>query len=351
MHINNKHYKTLWMNGKTISLIDQNKIPFSFEIIETNSYLDTCKEIKDMTVRGAGAIGVCAGYAMAQAALEAPKETYLTFISQAKKDIEATRPTARNLFYSTERVFEAACISPTKAVEMAEKLAFEDESACKKIGEYGNALIKDGMNIETHCNAGWLAFVDFGSALSPIYEAVRTGKNIHVWVDETAPRNQGAKLTAWELCNENISNTIIPDNAGALLMMNGKVDMMIVGADRIAANGDTANKIGTLEKAIIAKEFGIPFYIAAPIATIDISCNSGVEIPIEERHQDEVLYAYGIAEESNSIVKVRTSAPQAKAFNPGFDVTLAKYITGIITEKGIIKPNTEAIQSLFQINS
>jgi len=338
------------MNGKTISLIDQNKIPFSFEIIETYSYLDTCKGIKDMTVRGAGAIGVCAGFAMAQAALEAPKETYLTFISQAKKDIEATRPTARNLFYSTERVFEAACITPTKAVEMAKKLAFEDESACKKIGEYGNALIKDGMNIETHCNAGWLAFVDYGSALSPIYEAVRTGKNIHVWVDETAPRNQGAKLTAWELCNENIPNTIIPDNAGALLMMNGKVDMMIVGADRIAANGDTANKIGTLEKAIIAKEFGIPFYIAAPIATIDIFCNTGAKITIEERHQDEVLYAYGIAEDSNSIIKVRTSAPKAKAFNPGFDVTPAKYITGIITEKGIIKPNIKAIQSLFQIN-
>jgi S-methyl-5-thioribose-1-phosphate isomerase len=284
---------------------------------------------------------------MAQAALEAPSQNYQAFLLQARKDIEATRPTARNLFYATEQVFEAAEISPIKAFEMAEKLAFEDESACKKIGEYGAVLITDGMNIETHCNAGWLAFVDYGSALSPIYEAVRTGKNVHVWVDETAPRNQGAKLTAWELCNENIPNTIIPDNAGAMLMLNGKVDMMIVGADRIAANGDTANKIGTLEKAIIAKEFGIPFYIAAPTATIDISCNSGAEITIEERHQDEVLYAYGIAEESNSIVKVRTSAPQAKAFNPGFDVTPAKYITGIITEKGIIKPNIEAIQSLF----
>jgi len=347
MHVNNKHFKTLWMNGKSVFMIDQNLLPFSFEILESKTYLETCKAIKDMTVRGAGAIGVCAGYAIAQAALEAPKANYDSFILKARKDIEATRPTARNLFYATERVFKAAEISPKHAFEIAESLSLEDENACKKIGEFGNTLITDGMNIETHCNAGWLAFVDYGSALSPIYEAARTSKKIHVWVDETAPRNQGAKLTAWELCNENIPNTIIPDNAGALLMMNGKVDIMIVGADRIAANGDTANKIGTLEKAIIAKEFGIPFYIAAPTSTIDTSCESGLYIPIEERHEDEVLYGYGIIDGSNSIIKVRTSAPQAKAFNPGFDVTPARYITGIITEKGIIKPNIESIQKLF----
>jgi len=348
MHVNGKHYKTLWMSGQTISMIDQNLLPFEFHIKETHSYLETCKEIKDMTVRGAGAIGVCAGYAMAQASLEAPSQQYRQFITEARKNIEATRPTARNLFYATKRVFEAAIISPSKAVEIAELLAIEDQSACKKIGIYGNRLIADGMNVETHCNAGWLAFVDNGSALSPIYEAVAMGKNIHVWVDETSPRKQGAKLTAWELCNENIPNTIIPDNAGAMLMMNGNVDLMIVGADRIAANGDTANKIGTLEKAIIAKEFGIPFYIAAPLSTFDISCKTGSDIPIEERHQDEVLYSYGIAEGNKTIVKIRTSAPQAKAFNPGFDVTPAKYITGIITEKGIINPNIQSITELFQ---
>jgi len=347
MHVNAKHYKTLWMEGKTISMIDQNLLPFQFKIVELKTYTETCKAIKDMTVRGAGAIGVCAGFAMAQAALEAPTNNYESYILKAKIDIEETRPTARNLFYATEHVYNAALTSPQHAFEQAQRLSNEDQSACKKIGEYGNTLIQDGMNIETHCNAGWLAFVDYGSALSPIYEAVRNGKNIHIWVDETAPRNQGAKLTAWELCNENIPNTIIPDNAGAMLMMNGKVDLMIVGADRIAANGDTANKIGTLEKAIIAKEFGIPFYIAAPIATIDLSCASGTEIPIEERSEDEVLYSYGTIGNDPTIVKSRTSAPQAKAFNPGFDVTPARYITGIITEKGIIKPNIESIQSLF----
>jgi S-methyl-5-thioribose-1-phosphate isomerase len=345
MLVQNKRYKTLWMNGTTISLIDQNKLPYVFEILESTGYISSCKAIKDMTVRGAGAIGVCAGYAMAQAALEAPVDQYHEFISKARNAIEATRPTARNLFYATERVYAAAFVSPAKAVEMAELLAYEDETACKKIGEYGNSLIKDGMNIETHCNAGWLAFVDYGSALSPLYEAARNGKNIHVWVDETRPRNQGAKLTAWELCNENIPNTIIPDNAGAMLMMNGKVDMMIVGADRIAANGDTANKIGTLEKAIVAKEFGIPFYIAAPTSTIDLNCPDGSCIPIEERSEDEVLYSYGMLENATTISKMRTSAPEAKAFNPGFDVTLAKYITGIITEKGIFKPN-EIIQNV-----
>ena len=347
MLVNAKHYKTLWMTGNSISMIDQNRLPFHFEILETTSYLDTCKAIKNMTVRGAGAIGVCAGFAMAQAALEAPNEQYSSFILKARDDIEATRPTARNLFYATELVYNAALLSREKALVEAQKLANEDEQACKKIGEYGNTLITDGMNIETHCNAGWLAFVDYGSALSPVYEAKRTGKNIHVWVDETAPRNQGAKLTAWELCNENIPNTVVPDNAGALLMMNGKVDIMIVGADRIAANGDTANKIGTLEKAIVAKEFGIPFYIAAPTATIDLSCKTGLGITIEERHQDEVLYSYGTIDGSDTIVKTRTSAPQAQAYNPGFDVTPAKYITGIITERGIIKPTDHEIRSLF----
>jgi len=208
MRVNGLHYKTIWMNGKTISFIDQNRLPFSFVVIETNSYKGTCKAIQDMNIRGAGAIGVCAGYAMAQAALEAPTSQYESFIEKARKEIENTRPTARNLFYATERVFNAALISPAKATETAEFLAVEDQIACEKIGVFGNELITDGMNIETHCNAGWLAFVDYGSALSPIYEAVKNGKNIHVWVDETRPRNQGAKLTAWELSNEGIPNTI-----------------------------------------------------------------------------------------------------------------------------------------------
>ena len=190
MRVNGLPYKTVWMSGKTISLIDQNRLPFSFLIIETVSYLDTCKVIIDMNIRGAGAIGICAGYAMAQAAIEAPTSQYISFIDKARKDIENTRPTARNLFYATEQVYSAAIISPQKAVETAEFLAYEDQNACKKIGEFGNDLITDGMNIETHCNAGWLAFVDYGSALSPMYESVKKDKNIHVWVDETRPRNR-----------------------------------------------------------------------------------------------------------------------------------------------------------------
>ncbi len=345
MKVGNKNYVTVWLENQEVCMINQTQLPYRFEIFRAKDYLQTCEAIKTMVVRGAGAIGAAAGYAMAQACLEAPKEKYQKYISAARRDIEATRPTAQNLFYATEAVYEAGLSTADAAVKKAKSLAGENIEQGEKIGEYGNSLIKDGMQIETHCNAGWLAFVDHGSALAPIYRAKREGKNIFVYADETRPRGQGAKLTAWELKNENIPHAIIPDNAGAWLMSQGKVDLVIVGADRIAANGDVANKIGTLEKAIAAHHYGVPFYVTAPVSTIDFDCMSGDEIVIEERGQNEVLYQEGPDEEGNWR-KIRVSSPGSQAINPAFDVTPAKYITAIITDKGIIKPGETQISEL-----
>jgi methylthioribose-1-phosphate isomerase len=322
--VNGQHYRTVWMKGNSVFLIEQNLLPFEFKIHEAKTYLETCQAIKTMIVRGAGAIGATAGFAMAQAFL-AKVDT-----AKARKEIAATRPTAQNLFYAISRVYNS--VDP--AAE-AQKIADEDAASSRKIGELGNALIKDGARIETHCNAGWLAFVDHGTALSPIYAAHDSGKKIFVYVDETRPRGQGARLTAWELKNANIPHSIIADNAGAFLMSQGKIDLMIVGADRIARNGDVANKIGTLEKAICAKEYGIPFYVAAPSSTFDLNCKTGKDIPIEERGEDEVLYQTGITAKG-SLEKILVCSPGSHALNPAFDVTPAQYITGIITEKGIV---------------
>ncbi|MBU0574509.1 MAG: S-methyl-5-thioribose-1-phosphate isomerase [Candidatus Margulisbacteria bacterium] len=332
MKVAGKQYRTVWMEGSSVFLIEQNLLPFDFKIFEARTYLDTCRAIKTMIVRGAGAIGATAGFAMAQAYLEGADP------QKARAEIEATRPTAQNLFYAVERVFNAG---KDKAAAEAQRIADEDADCCKKIGEFGVKLIIEGgktFNIETHCNAGWLAFVDFGSALSPIYAARDQGKKVFVYVDETRPRSQGARLTAWELKNENIPHAIIPDNAGAYLMSLGKVDLMIVGADRIARNGDVANKIGTLEKAIAAKRYNIPFYVAAPTSTIDKDCPSGKDIPIEERSQDEVLYQTG-PDKSGKMGTILVCSPGSEAINPAFDVTPAELITGIITEKGIHRPD------------
>lgn len=338
MKVNGIDYKTVWMEGDAVFMIEQNQLPFNFQIFESQNYIDTCYAIETMIVRGAGAIGVSAGFAMAQAVMEAPEKGYSEFLLKAKKRIEATRPTAQNLFMAVERVFDAAKSSKKNAIDTAYEIAGQDASDSMKIGIYGNELIESGMRIETHCNAGWLAFTDYGTALSPIYIANRHNKDVFVWVDETRPRSQGARLTAWELKNENVPHQIIPDNAGAYLMQQGKVDMMIVGADRIAANGDTANKIGTLEKAIAAKYFNIPFYVAAPSTTIDLKCPDGNSIPIEERSQDEVLFQSGIDNKGN-LHRVLVASPESNAANPAFDVTPASLITAIITENGIIRPN------------
>ena len=344
MNVNGKYYRTVWMEDGKVMLIEQNLLPFDFKIVALNNYKETCHAIITMIVRGAGAIGATAGFAMAQAFIQY-KDNKEELI-KAKEEIEATRPTARNLFYATEKVYNAGLISVDNAIAEANAIANEDIEAGRMIGEYGNALIKDSMNILTHCNAGWLGFVDYGSALSVVYAAHHAGKNVFVYVDETRPRSQGARLTAWELYNENVPHVIVPDNAGAFLASKGKIDIMIVGADRIAANGDAANKIGTFEKAIIAKTFGIPFYVAAPLATFDINCKNGDAIIIEERDEDEVLYQTGLNKD-NELTKVMVCNKGSKAFNPAFDVTPASYITGIITERGIINANENDIKNLI----
>jgi S-methyl-5-thioribose-1-phosphate isomerase len=344
MNVNNQHFLTIWFENGKVKMINQEVLPFRFEIFEATTYSETCMAIKTMIVRGAGAIGAAAGFAMAQAFMQSNGNKQ--FIENARNEIEATRPTARNLFYATARVYQAGLVSVENAENESQQIAKEDIEAGKMIGYYGNQLIKDGMQILTHCNAGWLGFVDYGSALSPIYHANNEGKKVVVYADETRPRSQGARLTAWELQNENIPHFIVPDNTGAFLMSKGKIDLIITGADRIAANGDAANKIGTYEKAIIAKTFGIPFYIAAPISTFDIQCDKGEDIIIEERSEDEVLYQTGI-NEKGELTRILVCSPGSKAYNPAFDVTPASYISGFITEKGIIKPTKEAIKKLL----
>jgi len=346
MRVENKEYRTVWMKGQTVYMIEQNLLPFRFKIYRSKDHFQTAHAIKTMIIRGAGAIGAAAGYAMAQAYLEAGKDNFREYIEKARKTIESTRPTAQNLFYAVERVYRAGKTSVIAAVKEARAIADEDASASQQIGKFGNDLIKEGFRIETHCNAGWLAFVDYGTALSPIYVAHKSGKKIFVYVDETRPRSQGARLTAWELKNEEVPHVIIPDNAGAYLMAKGMIDIMITGADRIAMNGDTANKIGTFEKAIAAREFGVPFYIAAPTSTFDIACPSGNSITVEERSPDEVIYAEG-PDEKGKIRKIQVCSPGSEAFNPAFDITPAKYITGIITEKGIISPDSLSIKKLL----
>jgi len=353
MKVAGEHYRTIWMDSETglVSMIDQNALPFSFEIFKTRNFQATCHAISTMITRGAGAIGAAAGFAMAQAFLEGSKHLkvesseFLSIVESARKEIEATRPTARNLFYATERVYNAGLISVENAVREAQLLADQNIADAKQIGEYGSKLINNGSRILTHCNAGWLGFVDYGSALAPMYIAKEQGKEFFVYADETRPRNQGARLTAWELQNEDIPHKIVPDNAGAYLMSRGMVDFVIVGADRIAANGDTANKIGTFEKAIVAKEFGIPFYVAVPFSTIDFSIADGTQIQIEERSEDEVLTYSGPDSEGVSRT-IRMASPGSHAFNPAFDVTLSGFITGFITEKGILKPG-ELITSIL----
>jgi S-methyl-5-thioribose-1-phosphate isomerase len=347
MKVKGEHLRTLYFRDGKLEMIEQNLLPFKFEYFTAETYLESCYAIRTMIVRGAGAIGAVAGYAMAQAAIEAPENDYLNFIQRAKTEIEATRPTARNLFYATERVFSAAQNGREQAIAEAHKVADENAEEGRLIGEFGNQLINDGMRIETHCNAGWLAFVDYGSALAPIYAAYDAGKNIFVYADETRPRSQGGRLTAWELHNHGVPHAIIPDNAGAAIMSQNKVDMMIVGADRIAANGDAANKIGTLEKAIAAKYYGIPFYVAAPLSTFDLDTKKGDDIIIEERGPNEVLMQSGL-DEKGQLHEIYVNHPNSNCINPAFDVTPAKLITGIITDKGIVEANIESIQKLFK---
>jgi methylthioribose-1-phosphate isomerase len=337
--------RSLWREGALVKIIDQRVLPHRVVVLEFKTHSETADAIRDMVVRGAGGIGVAAAYGVAQAAIEAkdrPLKEFMTYLDNAADTIRMTRPTAVNLFYSIERCLKSGSKgSVTQRLESicteADAIALADISASEKIGVNGAALIKNGSRILTHCNAGALAYMDLGTALSPLRIAYRQRKSFFVYVDETRPRSQGAKLTAWELQQENIPYALIVDNAAGYYMARGEVDLVIVGADRIAANGDTANKIGTYEKAVISRENGVPFYVAAPGITFDLRCRDGTGIEIEIRSPDEINYVWG--EDDEGIVRrVRITAEGTVALNPGFDVTPAKYITGFITERGIISP-------------
>ena len=348
MRVKGQDYRTIWMIGSKVCMINQLLLPYHFQLYESAAFIQTVDAIRVMVVRGAGAIGAAAGFAMAQACLEAPAANYAAFISHARKTIEASRPTAYDLFAAVEKVYQAGLTSPGAAVTAAQELADKNASDGRMIGETGQHLIHDGYRIQTHCNAGWLGFVDYGSALAPVYMAHRSGKKIHVWVDETRPLNQGARLTAWELQQENVPCTLIADNAAAHLMSRGETDLVIVGADRVALNGDVANKIGTLGLALAAREFRIPFYVAAPTSTFDVTSARGSAITIEERDPQEVLFVKGLHAETGAITEVRVSAPGAEAWNPAFDITPSGLITGLITEKGVITPDRESILGIMR---
>jgi translation initiation factor eIF-2B subunit alpha/methylthioribose-1-phosphate isomerase len=313
--------RALWMEDNKVRFINQKILPHRFEFLDAESVEDVATFIEDMTVRGAPSIGAAGAYGMAMAQITGMG------LQEAAERLKRTRPTAFDLFYAVDRLLVEAK-GGGDLVTLSERYVHEIAEKCRMIGEHGNALISNNDRILTHCNAGALATIDYGTALAPIRAAHHSKKDIFVFVDETRPRLQGAALTSWELIQEGIDHTVIADNAAGHFMQRGEVDIVIVGADRIVANGDFANKIGTYEKAVLAKENGIPFYTAAPVSTIDFSLNSGMDIPIEERCQDEVR-----------LVGAELICPEeASARNPAFDVTPARYLTGIITEVGIFRP-------------
>ena len=340
MRVHGTPYRTVWMDGGAVRMIDQNRLPFAFEVVALADHRRTAEAIRHMTVRGAPAIGAAAAFAMAQAFREAPGADPWAYAREARERIEGTRPTARDLFHAVERVWAAAEAAGSSAVDAAidAAQAFADESveSCRRIGEHGAALIGAGARVLTHCNAGWLATVDFGTALSPVYAAHREGKAPHVWVDETRPRAQGARLTAWELSAGAVPHAVIADNAAAFLMSRGEVDLVIVGADRVAANGDVVNKVGTLAKAVCAREFDIPFLVAVPPSTFDARMPDGASVPIEERSEDEVHFQTG-PDEGGEMRRVRVTSPGSPARNPAFDVTPARFVTAYVTEAGVFR--------------
>ena len=352
MLVNGVPTRTVWMEGSTVKLINQPLLPHRFEIVDQATHRDTAEAIRTMVVRGAGAIGATGAYAIAQAALEAPEKGFHAWLAEAATFVAETRPTAQNLFYGIGAVMKAVeaqgdhiAAAREAAVAAAVAVADDDAACCEAIGRHGEPLIPARARVSTHCNAGWLAFVDWGSALSPIYAARRAGKDVFVYADETKPRGQGAQLTAWELGQEGVPHAVIADNATGYFMYRGEIDLVIVGSDRIAANGDVANKIGTYSSAVCAHYNQIPFYVAAPTTTIDIHCPTGADIPIEERSQDEVRYTWGWSDEGR-FARVRTTPERSPARNPAFDVTPGRLIAGIITEKGIVPATPEGIASV-----
>lgn len=356
MRIENHPWRTIWqaVDGRAVEIIDQTSLPYAFSVRRLETLADAAHAIKSMQVRGAPLIGAAAAYGVALALKESVDDIWL---EQAAAVLSATRPTAVNLRWAVERMLRV--VQPLSLAERADaawleaaKICDEDVALNHAIGQHGLALLhaaygrkSSPLNILTHCNAGWLATVDWGTALAPIYAAFDAGIPLHVWVDETRPRNQGASLTAWELGQHGVPHTVITDNAGGHLMQHGQVDMVIVGADRVTSRGDVCNKIGTYLKALAAHDNRIPFYAAVPSPTIDWDMVDGLcEIPIEERGADEVAWVQGRAEHGE-IVRVNVLPEGSAAANPAFDVTPGRLVTGIITERGICPP--DQLRSLF----
>jgi methylthioribose-1-phosphate isomerase len=360
MRVDGKPYRTIWLNpdGWSVEIIDQTKFPHRFETVTLKTLDDAARAIRDMLVRGAPLIGATAAYGMALAARADASDAAL---DHAYRTLLATRPTAINLKWALDRVnaaLRSVGVSERAALayRLAAEICDEDVAINTAIGRAGLDLIKraaaakkpgERVNVLTHCNAGWLATVDVGTATAPVYAAHDAGIPVHVWVDETRPRNQGASLTAWELGKHGVPHTVIADNAGGHLMQHGMVDLCIVGTDRTTAQGDVCNKIGTYLKALAARDNRVPFYVALPSPTIDFSIADGLrEIPIEQRGADEVTKLTGRTA-SGTIETVDIVSPGSPVANYAFDVTPARYVTGLITERGIIKPEREAIARAF----
>ena len=358
MNIDGRPTRTIWLgaDGQAVEVIDQTRLPHEVVVRQFTSLAHAADAIRTMVVRGAPLIGVTAAYGLALAMREDASEAGL---ARAVDTLAATRPTAVNLRWALARTAEALLRPEVNdrvaaAYRLADDMADEDVATCRAIGEHGAALIRETyqrtgreVNVLTHCNAGWLAAVDWGTALAPVYVAHDEGIPVHVWVDETRPRNQGAALTAFELGHHGVRHTIVADNAGGHLMQHGRVDLCIVGSDRTTASGDVANKIGTYLKALAAQDNGVPFYAALPASTIDWTLDDGVaDIPIEERSAREVTHMTGRADDG-AIVTAEISAPGSPAANPAFDVTPARLVTGIITERGVAPASREGLASLF----
>ncbi len=380
MKVGGQHFRTIWLNPaneQVVQLIDQRFLPHRFVIEDVSTVAQMATAIREMHVRGAGLIGATAGYGMYLATIEAAGSPAVAgfdrHVTDAAAQLKATRPTAVNLAWAVERQLtsiakgkselSAASLRPdwrktvqrkvALALATAKEIAAEDEEHCRMIGQHGLSLIeqiarkRDGkpVNVLTHCNAGWLAFVDYGSALAPVYAAHDRGLPVHVWVDETRPRSQGSKLTAWELGQHGVPHTIIADSAGGHLMQRGDVDLVIVGSDRTTRAGDVANKIGTYLKALAAQDNEIPFYVALPSSSFDWTIRDGSEIPIEERGAEEVKRADGWRD--GQILEVSVAPEGSPAANFGFDVTPRRLVTGLITERGVCKADEKSILELF----
>jgi methylthioribose-1-phosphate isomerase len=358
MKIEGKEFRTIWFdeNTQSVKIIDQTKLPHRFIIKDLKTVKEAISAIKNMEVRGAPLIGGTAAYGIVLAVKE---NNDLNSIKKRSEDLIQSRPTAINLKWAVDRMIKKLSnINKDEYLNVtlkeAKNICDEDEKSCESIGLNGLKIIeeiynkkKNTVNILTHCNAGWLATINWGTATSPIYHAHKKGIPVHVWVDETRPRNQGANLTSYELNEEQISNTIIADNTGGILMQRGDVDMCIVGTDRTLSTGDVCNKIGTYLKALAAYDNSIPFYVALPSSTIDWDIKNFKDIPIEERNSEELSHIEGL-DENNNLKKILIYPKKSKSLNLAFDVTPAKYVTGLITEKGICEASNKALKKMFR---